>query len=115
MMYEQTVTLTIRYDPESQSPPEYFESYLEWVIGNWPTLLDVGQDEITVEDVGPVVVVEPSTYQIIRCSVDGDEWFEDLISPDQIIKTGLTLEEAQEWCRREDSRGDRWFDGYREE
>jgi hypothetical protein len=106
MMYEQTVTLTIRYDPKSQSPPEYW---------HWPTLLDVGQDEITVEDVGPVVVVEPSTYQIIRCSVDGDEWFEDLISPDQIIKTGLTLEEAQEWCRREDSRGDRWFDGYREE
>lgn len=28
------------------------------------------------------------------------------------IATGLTLEEAQEHCQRDDTRGDGWFDGY---
>lgn len=31
----------------------------------------------------------------------------------KIIKTGLTLEEAQEHCQREDTRKEgKWFDGY---
>lgn len=33
----------------------------------------------------------------------------------EIIATGMTLEEAQEWCGRDDTHGDGWFDGYREE
>lgn len=33
----------------------------------------------------------------------------------EIIATGITLEEAKEWCSRDDTRGDDWFDGYREE
>jgi hypothetical protein len=32
-----------------------------------------------------------------------------------IIETGLTLEEAQAHCQREDTHGDGWFDGYEEE
>lgn len=28
------------------------------------------------------------------------------------IKTGLTLEEAQAHCSRDDTHGDGWFDGY---
>lgn len=32
----------------------------------------------------------------------------------ETIKTGLTLEEAQEHCQREDTRGKGWFDGYEE-
>jgi hypothetical protein len=33
----------------------------------------------------------------------------------EVIKTGLTLEEAQEHCRRDDTHGDGWFDGYESE
>lgn len=31
------------------------------------------------------------------------------------IECGLTLEEAQAHCQREDTHGEGWFDGYREE
>ena len=31
------------------------------------------------------------------------------------IKTGLTLEEAQEHCQRYDTCGEGWFDGYTKE
>lgn len=30
----------------------------------------------------------------------------------KIIKQVDTVDEAQEWCRREDTHGDGWFDGY---
>jgi len=30
----------------------------------------------------------------------------------RIIKTGLTEQEAQEHCNRDDTRGENWFDGY---
>ena len=42
-------------------------------------------------------------YKIIRMVFDG---------PNKVIKTGLTLDEAQAHCRREDTHGDGWFDGY---
>ena len=32
----------------------------------------------------------------------------------ELIKSGLTLEEAREHCNRPDTRGDGWFDGYQE-
>lgn len=50
-------------------------------------------------------MTEP-TYSIIRFFFKNGS---------EVIKTGLTLEEAQEWCEREDTHGDGWFDGYREE
>lgn len=53
------------------------------------------------------------TYKIVRFNFDGP--------PQDIGEGGLTLAEAQEWCRRDDtsthgwgSRDD-WFDGYEEE
>lgn len=46
------------------------------------------------------------TYKIIRFHFNEDS---------EVIQTGLTLEEAQEHCRRDDTRGDGWFDGYEEE
>jgi len=33
----------------------------------------------------------------------------------EVIATGLTLEEAQEHCNRDDTHGEGWFDGYTEE
>lgn len=50
------------------------------------------------------------TYYIIRMRFNG---------PNNVVKRGLTLEEAQEHCGREDTHGGegtgRWFDGYEEE
>ena len=52
------------------------------------------------------------TYKIIRI-------YDEPYKPSKTIKTGLTLEEAQEWCNREDTStngekpyGQNWFDGY---
>jgi len=50
-----------------------------------------------------------ATYRIVRFY--RDTWLE----PREVIDTGLTLDEAQAHCRREDTRGDDWFDGYEEE
>jgi hypothetical protein len=46
------------------------------------------------------------TYTIIRFKCYGTR---------EIIKTGLTLEEAQEHCQQEDTAGVGWFDGYESE
>ena len=45
-------------------------------------------------------------YTIVRFRFQGES---------EVVKTGLTLEEAQEHCHREDTHGDGWFDGYRED
>lgn len=46
------------------------------------------------------------TYKIVRFKFQGDN---------ETIATGLTLDEAQAHCQREDTHGDGWFDGYNEE
>lgn len=45
------------------------------------------------------------TYSIIR-------FFRDPDKESILIQDGLTLEEAQEHCHREDTHGPDWFDGY---
>lgn len=47
-----------------------------------------------------------TTYTIVRFRQNGES---------EEVETGLTLEEAQAHCRRDDTHGDGWFDGYREE
>lgn len=48
-----------------------------------------------------------STYKIVRF------YRED--KPADVIVRGLTLEQAQAHCQRDDTSGDGWFDGYEEE
>lgn len=47
-----------------------------------------------------------TTYKIIRFKFNGKN---------RTIKKGLTLEEAQAHCSREDTHDEGWFDGYDEE
>lgn len=50
------------------------------------------------------------TYKIVRfCFDEADP------RNKSIIRTGLTLDEAQAHCQRDDTHGDGWFDGYDEE
>lgn len=46
------------------------------------------------------------TYSIVRFFRNG---------ADEVIKSGLTLEEAKAHCNQIDTSGDGWFDGYRED
>ena len=48
------------------------------------------------------------TYNIIRIKTSKD--YKTVTS--KIIKRNVTLKEAQEWCSREDTKGEYWFDGY---
>ena len=48
------------------------------------------------------------TYKIIR-------FFKDDNIPNEIIREGLTLQEAQEHCQDEETHGEAFFDGYEQE
>lgn len=50
--------------------------------------------------------VEQATYSIIRFHKN---------KPNEVIATGLTLEEAREHCDSPDTSGDGWFDGFGQE
>lgn len=66
--------------------------------------------EVTFQTLSQVWYAEDmNTYKVIRFYQDPDK------SP-HTIKRGLTLEEAQEHCRRPDTRKEgEWFDGYESE
>ena len=49
------------------------------------------------------------TYKIVRF------WRDDPVKNGEVIVRGLTLEQAQAHCQRDDTHGDGWFDGYDEE
>jgi len=48
-----------------------------------------------------------TTFRIVR-------YYQDDRNP-EIVSIGLTLEEAQAHCQRDDTKGDGWFDGWTEE
>jgi hypothetical protein len=50
------------------------------------------------------------TYKVVRFHQDEEH-------PDhlKVVARGLTLADAQQHCRREDTHGQGWFDGYEEE
>lgn len=50
------------------------------------------------------------TYKIVRKCFDANAADHNLV-----VKTGLTLEEAQEHCEDENTSGDGWFDAFYEE
>lgn len=52
-----------------------------------------------------------TTYKIIRFRTTKDY----RAVTRRTIRRGLTLADAQAWCRRDDTHGDRWFDGYEAE
>ena len=47
------------------------------------------------------------TYRIVR--------FSQRFGRGKVVRRGLTLEEAQAWCSREDTHGNGWFHGYERE
>lgn len=51
-----------------------------------------------------------TTYQVIEFHADDNH-----PRHREVIKTGLTLEEAREHCQRFDTRGEGWFHGYERE
>jgi hypothetical protein len=46
------------------------------------------------------------TYKIVRFRLHADK---------EVVVRGLTLEQAQAHCNRDDTQGEGWFDGYYEE
>lgn len=54
------------------------------------------------------IVVDIDTYKVVRM-------YRDFSRDSKVILTGLTLQEAKAHCRREDTHGDGWFDGYEKE
>ena len=52
------------------------------------------------------------TYKIIRFRKDSDGF---PTPTNKKVKRGLTEQEAQAHCQREDTHGSNWFDGYTKE
>jgi hypothetical protein len=76
--------------------------------GNYPTSTNLGPPTMGDHDDEERRQAAYGTYSIVRFRFNEEN---------EIIKTGLSLEEAQEWCKREDTYNpvEGWFDGYRAE
>ncbi len=49
--------------------------------------------------------MDETTYELVR-------YYQDLDVENEVIETGLSLEDAQEYCSRESTQGDGWFVGF---
>lgn len=63
-------------------------------VGEYPTFDEMAERGTVIDD-------EP-TYKIVRFRFKGEN---------ETLVRGLTLEQAQEHCSRDDTHGDGWFDG----
>jgi hypothetical protein len=81
------------------------------VEDHWTGWQDDDDDQLSyapvLHDHTPEEQVMP-TYKIVRF------YFKDSEENETIVR-GLTLEQAQAHCSRDDTSGDGWFDGYEEE
>lgn len=82
-----------------RSEENCWECYAYPVVNGYPDYS--GEYEVRI-------IVDTDTYKVVRMYRDWDR-------PSKVILTGLTLQEAKEHCRREDTHGDGWFDGYEKE
>ena len=78
--------------------------YSIWKKNKTPIRLSEKQSDILKKIYNRII--NPDTYSIVRYHKHRDN---------RVIKKGLTLEQAQAHCQREDTHGDQWFDGYRAE
>jgi hypothetical protein len=60
----------------------------------------------TIADPRSDTILNGDTYMIIRFHFNAEN---------ETIAKGLSLEDAQAHCEREDTHGDGWFDGYTRE
>jgi hypothetical protein len=82
------------------------------VPGSYPLCdaYECGHKDNAAEAAAEAAADAEESYKIVRfCQDDNDPRHRE------VILTGLTLEEAQAHCSREDTHGDGWFDGYTEE
>ena len=84
------LTFTYQQNPNALAV-DYAADIIRKLARDWPEAVN-----------GTGYVEDVKTYHITRFR-DGEN---------EIRETGLTLEEAQAHCRREDTHGDGWFDGY---
>lgn len=64
MLYEQVVTLRIKYDPETSNEPS------SWV---WEDLYDTSGDEsVEIMEAGPVVVLQPKSDMAYKSGAEND-------------------------------------------
>lgn len=82
----------------------------QWTDEDWQEVeeaTDLYRREVA-HDISLKYVDDAPTYKIVRN-------YRDFSRASKVILTGLTLEEAQAHCRRDDTRGEGWVDGYDEE
>jgi hypothetical protein len=57
----------------------------------------------TCPECSPDAPAGVDSYKVVRYRFHADN---------ETIISGVTLAQAQEWCQRDDTHGDGWFDGY---
>lgn len=102
-----TVALRVNVRAAKFWSDEKVRSKVQEALANHGWFVDSSFDVLTDILAGPIVD-EHRVYKIIR-------FYQDENVTPEVIKTGLTLMEAQAHCKDETTHGEGWFDGYDEE